>query len=72
MMVKYVVQIDNASKKKETIPFIGMYKGNLKLTLHSEPKITQHFYSNPAISSLVYMHAKLTYCEMDLVESLAL
>lgn len=70
MMVKNVLHIDNASKKKETSPFIGMYKG--KLTLNSEPKITQHFYSNPAISSLVYMHAKLTYCEMDLGESLAL
>lgn len=34
--------------------------------------IQNDFYSNPAISILVYMHAKLTYCEMDLVESLAL
>lgn len=35
MMVKYVVQIDNASKKKETIPFIGMYKGKINSTFRT-------------------------------------
>lgn len=36
MMVKYVVQIDNASKKKETIPFIGMYKGKINSTFRTK------------------------------------
>lgn len=35
MMVKYDVQIDNASKKKETIPFIGMYKGKINSTFRT-------------------------------------
>lgn len=70
MMVKNVLHIDNASKTKETSPFIGMYKG--KINSKFRTKIYTALLLKPCNIKSIYMHAKLTYCEMDLGESLAL
>lgn len=72
MMVKNVLHIDNASKKKETSPFIGMYKGKINSKFRTKNYTALLLKPCNINFSLVYMHAKLTYCEMDLGESLAL
>lgn len=54
----------------ETSPFIGMYKG--KINSKFRTKIYTALLLKPCNIKSIYMHAKLTYCEMDLGESLAL
>lgn len=71
-MVKNVLYIDNVLKKKEISLFIGMYKGKINFKFRIKNYIVFLFKFCNINFSLVYMYAKLIYCEMDFGESLVL